>query len=144
MFDPWEVVREQGLEVEWDLLPRPYRGFYVPLLGEPGVIILDARLDERGVRSVLSEELGHHMTSGLCYPSRWATDPERELARSAAELRGLRWALDRLIPTAMFSAMLARGWGFEDLADFYCVLPEFVQFKIGLTLAEPAAVWKAG
>lgn len=130
--------------MEWDVLPHPYRGFYVPLLGEPGVIILDRRMGERGVRCVLSEELGHHMTSGLCYPSRWATDPRLHLRRSVAESRGIRWAVNQLMPTAQFASMLREGWGFEDLADFFHVLPEFVQFKIGLTLAAPEAAWKAG
>lgn len=148
MFDPLEVIEQEGIALEeWDFAP-PIRGIYVAAaaLARP-VIGLARRLGARPEalrRCVLAEELGHHFTTrgvrvvhfNLAYGAR--------LEVSRAEFRALKWAAARLLPRRELFRALAAGFKEHELAEYFNVTPEMLRFRLRQLAREAAGASDPG
>jgi len=138
-----ELLRKHRIIMSYAPLDNSILGFYY-CDGNYRIILINnsIKTNERLFRSVLSEEIGHHMTtygditkrkhSHYCYDS--AVDKHEETS--------IKWAVDFLIPTASLLSVL-KEHGFvssEELEDYFCVTSNFLMQKFKSMLSE-SPVW---
>ncbi|HHV61111.1 MAG TPA: ImmA/IrrE family metallo-endopeptidase [Firmicutes bacterium] len=128
-----KLAYDLRIKVEyWDLIP-PVRGIYVYEPGLPPVIGLahDLLGNRREFRTVLGEEIGHHVTTvGSCLPCVHYHYSDR-VNISRAEYRALRWAANYLMPEDKLLQAFRRGiteiW---ELAECFDVTEDMVRFRL--------------
>ena len=86
--------------------------------------------NERKVRSVLAEELGHHFTSVGNYLGPYYCYAD-QLYVSKAERLAMKWACDILIPDKELDELLAwPNWCIEDLTEHFAVTRKIIHCKL--------------
>lgn len=88
-------------------------------------------------RCVLAEELGHHFTTvGSCIPKMYFSYADRAII-DKAEYKAMKWACNYLIPENELLDALRDGlYELWELAEYFTVTDEFMQFRIKLFRGE--------
>jgi len=125
----FDLAESEGIAIEWYKFKCGILGHYDrdPDLICP-VITLSCHLqrDERLLRCVFAEELGHHFTSVGKLVSA-ACDAERQrLSRS--EYRAVKYGVELMIPLDEFCAHVGHRT-LDEIADIFFVTKDFVRFR---------------
>lgn len=130
-----KIADEHGIGVEfWDFKP-PLEGVYLAHENIPPYIGIakSVREDEKRMRCILAEELGHHFTSvGSAIPTKIFFYSNR-VWTSRVEYRAMKWASQFLLPLShirtAFNKGLFQPW---EIADYFGVTPNFAKFRLRL------------
>lgn len=125
----YQLAEYEGIKIEWHNFAH-IKGLYTytPTMTAP-VITLSHQLhtNERKLRCVLSHELGHHFKTVGHHII--APNGTSSLYATKNEILATRWAVDLMIDTYTFLGRLKDGLNRQELADYFYVLPEFVDLK---------------
>ncbi|MBX5464303.1 MAG: ImmA/IrrE family metallo-endopeptidase [Clostridia bacterium] len=139
----WGLVEQEELWVAYRDLRRMswsrlVLGLYVRA-GHRGMILLDRSLVDkpRLLRSVLAEEIGHHLTVGEQDAMTAYMSYSRRVALSRDEARAIRWACDALLPEPGVRTSLRRGATISDLAEEFEVTEWLVHRRLEFMGAAP-------
>jgi Zn-dependent peptidase ImmA (M78 family) len=135
MEEMYKIARAEGIDVEWHSFRSRIRGLYWAPGGIPPVIWLDKSLEHnnRILRCVMAEELGHHFTLDRDCLTRTYFNYRDRLAVSRAEYRAFRWAANYLIPMDKLEQAIRSGivtrW---ELAEYFDVTEDMIGFRLKL------------
>jgi Zn-dependent peptidase ImmA (M78 family) len=135
MKNMYRIAGQESIDIEWQEFISPIRGIYWAPDDIPPVIWLDRSLENnnRLLRCVMAEELGHHFTLDRDCLCRTYFNYQDRLAVSRAEYRALRWAAIYLIPRNKFEQAIKQGirerW---ELAEYFNVTEQMVDFRLSL------------
>lgn len=125
----FKLCEQHNLDVIYEDLGSNLRGLFIkhPRLQQPLIALhVMLRTDERLLRCVLAEEIGHHLTGVgnymLCY-NRQRTWMDK------AEYMAMKWAANFLVPPDQLMTTLRR-YSIEELADFFYVTEGFIRWQI--------------
>lgn len=125
----FQLAEHEGIKIEWRDFTNIH-GLYLhtPSLKNP-VIALANNLhnNERTLRCVLSHELGHHFETAGHHMI--ATSGAGSVYRNRNEKLATKWATNFLIDTYTFLNCLNDGMDKQELADYFYVLPGFINLK---------------
>jgi Zn-dependent peptidase ImmA (M78 family) len=129
----YNLAEENGIIIDFRNFVYPIEGIYIcdsslksPVIG----LHTDLLTNERRLKCVLAEELGHHFTTGgNLVPVRYFCWSDK-IAVNKGENVALRWALDLLIPDDELIEFLQRDATIQEIADYFYVTEEFVQTKL--------------
>lgn len=123
----------EGIAVYWFHFKPPVRGIYWCPDGIRPAIGLDHSLERnrRELRCVLSEEVGHHYTTGgNCLTKTFYSFRDR-IQTSIEERRAMEWAATYLIPeTQLIKAFKKNITTVWELAEYFDVTEEMVNFRL--------------
>ena len=125
----YQLAEYEGIRIEWhDFKHIEGLYTYTPTLQSP-IISLSSSLhtQTRRLRSVLSHELGHHFTTSGHHMI--AASGLNSVYAVKHERLATRWAVDLMVDTYTFLERLEDGLNRQELADYFYVLPEFVEAK---------------
>lgn len=131
----FDLAEREGIIVRWWDFKPPVRGLYWAPHDLPPVIGLDTSLekDQRQLRCVFAEELGHHFTTSQNTICRTFCSFHDRVWFSKEEYRAHKWAALHLIPTRQLNKTLKSGadtlW---DLAEIFDVTEEMMRFRLSL------------
>lgn len=126
--------REGIAVVYWHFAP-PIKGMYRREPGMPPIIGLDYSILDNPAehRSIMAEELGHHMTSldeGICTTCFHYQD---RIAVSKSEYKALRWAAQYLIKLPQIVQALQDGFDtYPKMAAYFQVTEELVRHRLSM------------
>ncbi|MFA6309472.1 MAG: ImmA/IrrE family metallo-endopeptidase [Clostridia bacterium] len=139
-----ELLREQGIIKSFVLLDNSIFGYYY-CDGNYKIILMNQSIknDERLYRSVLAEEIGHHMTTYGDITQRKHSHYCTDNAINKQEDRSIKWATDFLIPTKSLIAELKdRNLNSPyDLEDSFLVTRQFLMKKF-MQMAYEKPIWE--
>lgn len=138
-----EILERCQIILEYVSLPEYVLGYYTFDNGYYIILINEIiKNEEKLLRSVLAEEIGHYRTTigdltprkYMCYSKRIEIDKK--------ELLALKWATDFLIPTEMLLQKIKNETtlNIHDLIDYFHVTKEFFMQKLEF-LAKQCPVW---
>lgn len=125
----FQLCEDEGISVSYRDLESEYGGLYLMSKGfvRPR-IVLDRSLtvNERLLRCVLAEELGHHFTgAGNCIV---AANHAQRVWIDRMEYLAIKWAVDFLVPVKDLVPEIGRR-SLHELADLFYVTREFVEWQ---------------
>lgn len=141
--DVFRIAEREGILVEWRDMQDCFLGIWLfdTTLGQ-AYICLNSSIyrNKRLTKCVLAHEIGHHFT----------TAGQQVLAASATQIYRVAkyeklatdWAVDLLVPGEDFLGLIQRQYAFEEIVDYFDVVPEMVVhrarriYENGLTLPE--------
>jgi len=129
-----DLADQAGVIVEFHPFAEPLLGYYFAEPPLPPTIGLNATLptNERLMRCVLAEELGHHYTSiGDHVATPYRTYLGRVLL-GRTEKRALAWAAEALMPSVSLGEALGQAHSIQEVAEAYWVTPGFVRAVLEL------------
>lgn len=125
----YQLADYEGVKIEWHDFGH-IQGLYTntPSMAAP-VIALSNNLhtDERLLRCVLSHELGHHFTTAG--HDMIAASGPGSAYRTKNEMLATKWAVNLMIDTYTFWDCVKAGMDKQELADYFYVLPGFIELK---------------
>lgn len=131
----YDFAEEQGIIIDFRSFVHPVLGIYIHDSSLAGPVIglhTDLLSNERMLKCVLAEELGHHFTTGgNLLPVRYCCYSDR-LNVDRGENAALKWAVSTLIPDNELKELLHRGLSINELADHFYVTEEFIKAKLEL------------
>jgi Zn-dependent peptidase ImmA (M78 family) len=98
-------------------------GAYKPVIALSNTL----HTQERKLRCVLAHELGHHFTTSGHYII--AANSTSSIYATKHENLATKWAVNLMIDTYIFLECLKDGMDKQELADYFYVLPEFINVK---------------
>lgn len=125
----YQLADYEGIKIEWhDFTHIQGLYTYTPTMTAP-VITLSDQLHtyERKLRCVLSHELGHHFKTVGHHII--APNGISSLDATKNGILATRWAVDLMIDTYTFLERMKDGLNRQELADYFYLLPEFVNLK---------------
>lgn len=132
----FNIAEREGINIRWCNFEPPIRGMYWDPIVKRPAIFLDKSLEHnnRLLRCVMAEELGHHFTLDRDCLTRTYFNYRDRLAVSRAEHRAWKWAAEYLVPMDRL-VQAARSGVVEkwELADYFDVTEEMVEFRLGLS-----------
>jgi len=126
-----------GIVVEFHPFAEPLLGYYFAEAPLPPTVGLrsDLPANERLMRCVLAEELGHHFTSaGEHVAMPYRTYLGRVLL-GRAEKRALAWAAEVLMPRETLGEVMGQAHSVQEAAEAYWVTPGFVRAALEMSAA---------
>lgn len=131
----FELADQEGVNIRWYNFVQPIRGMYWDPIVKPPVIFLDNTLakNNRLLRCVMAEELGHHFTLDRDCLYRTYYNYRDRLDVSRAEYRALRWAAKHLIPQEKLEKLIRSGivqkW---EIAEAFNVVEELIPYRMAM------------
>jgi Zn-dependent peptidase ImmA (M78 family) len=125
----FQLAEYEGIAIEWRDMHHVQGIYtYTPEAPTP-VIALSNTLhtQERKLRCVLAHELGHHFTTSGHYII--AANSTSSIYATKHENLATKWAVNLMIDTYIFLECLKDGMDKQELADYFYVLPEFINVK---------------
>lgn len=125
----FELCEAEDITVEYGDLGTNLRGLYIrhPRLERPAIGLHNVlHLNERLLRCVLAEEIGHHFTGIGRYLV--AYNNNQRLYLNRLEHEAVKWAVNRLVPEDVFIMRVGR-YSFEELVDKFFVIPQFIEWQ---------------
>lgn len=125
----YQLAEYEGIIIEWhDFKHIDGLYTYTPVLRSP-IISLSSTLhtQQRRLRCVLSHELGHHFTTSGHHMI--AASGLNQVYAVKNETKATKWAVDLMIDTYTFWECVKGGMDKQRLADYFYVLPEFIDLK---------------
>lgn len=126
----FQLCEQHDIDVTYDDLGSNLRGLYVkhPRLRRPLIALHSAlRTDERLLRCVLAEEIGHHLTGAGNYMIGY--NQNTRVWMDKAEYMAMKWAVDYLVPEDRFVLRVGR-YRIHELADIFYVTEDFVRWQV--------------
>lgn len=131
--DLYNFAEEQGIIIDFRPFVYPIEGIYIcdsnlsnPVIG----LHTDLLTNERKLKCVLAEELGHHFTTGgNLLPIRYFCFSDR-INVDKGENAALKWAVSTLIPNDELAELLHRSLSTDELADHFYVTEDFIKAKL--------------
>jgi hypothetical protein len=131
--DLYRFAEEQEIIIDFRSFVYPIEGVYIcdsslsnPVIG----LHIDLLTNERRLKCVLAEELGHHFTTGgNLLPVQYFYYSDR-INVDKGENAALRWAVSTLIPDNELTQLLCRGLSVNELADHFYVTEGFIKAKL--------------
>ena len=125
----FQLAEYEGIAIEWREMHH-VQGIYIHAPGAyKPVIALSNTLhtQERKLRCALAHELGHHFTTSGHYII--AANSTSSIYATKHENLATKWAVNLMIDTYIFLECLKDGMDKQELADYFYVLPEFINVK---------------
>lgn len=125
----FSICQRERLEVEYNYLGTNLRGLYIrhPRLDRPLIELHDSLItDERLLRCVLAEEIGHHYTGTGNYMIGYHNSTRIWLDK--CEYLAMKWAVNYLVPEDKFILRVGR-YTLEELADVFYVTHDFIKWQ---------------
>ena len=125
----FEICQQQNLDVEYNYLGTNLRGLYIrhPRLYRPLIELHDSLItDERLLRCVLAEEIGHHFTGAGNYMIGYHDSTRIWLDK--CECLAMKWAVNYLVPKDKFILKVGR-YPLWELADIFFVTHDFIMWQ---------------
>ncbi len=119
----------EGIKVKWHDFGNVH-GLYLstPSMTAPVIALSNSlHTNERLLRCVLSHELGHHFET-VGHHAIATSGPESVYA-TKNEIAATKWAVNLMIDTYAFLDCVKDGMDKQNLANYFYVLPEFVDLK---------------
>ena len=118
-WNPWDELRRLAERVDVVFAPAPIPGLYFP---DEATIVIAQGQTRTMRRSVVAEELGHHVLG-----HRPHIDPI-EVGRM--ELRAKRWAAERLITIEALTSAVIAASSWSEVSESLDVAPEFLLQRV--------------
>lgn len=125
----FDLCNNEAITVDYGDLGTSLRGIYIrhPKLDRPAIgLHNELNTNERLLRCVLAEEIGHHFTGTGRYLVAYNNNQRLYLDR--LEYRAVAWAVNYLVPVDKFITRVGR-YAFEELVDFFYVVPQFITWQ---------------
>lgn len=125
--DVFRMAEREGILIEWQDLGDSFLGIWLfdAEIGQ-AYICLNSSIQHntRLTKCVLAHELGHHFTTaGQQVLAATATQVYRV---AKYEKLATDWAVDLLVPGEEFLGLIQQQYAFEEVVDYFDVIPEFV------------------
>lgn len=138
-----QIISKCRITKEVHTLPAHILGYYYAD-GSDYIILINKSItsDSNLYRTVLAEEIGHHMTTiGDCTPRKYMHYRDR-ITIDKQELLALKWAANFLIPTGMLLDALKSKIvsSLQELVDYFSVSIELIMRKIEF-MARQRPIW---
>lgn len=138
----FEICQQQNLDVEYNYLGTNLRGLYIrhPRLYRPLIVLHDSLItNERLLRCVLAEEIGHHFTGAGNYMIGYNASTRIWLDK--AEYLAVKWAVNFLVPEDKFILKVGR-YPLWELADIFYVTHDFIRWQANRLREALKEKWK--
>ncbi len=125
----FQLAEYEGIAIEWRKMHHVEGIYtYTPEVPTP-VIALSTTLhtNERKLRCVLSHELGHHFETAGHHII--AANSTSSIYATKNERLATKWAVNLMIDTYTFWDCVKVGMDKQELADYFYVLPGFIELK---------------
>lgn len=123
------ICETEQIDVEYEPVHPRLLGHYLRHPERPRPLITlhpDLSTQERLLRCVLGEELGHHFTGAGAHLA--AAHFAERVMLNRSEHRAVRWAVDMLVPLEAFVPAVG-AHSLEELADRFYVTQNFIQWQ---------------
>jgi Zn-dependent peptidase ImmA (M78 family) len=144
----WALAETHRLNCAWTALARD-AGILAVYTWDPvlqaGIVVLDDQLPQRPrlLKSVLAEEIGHHVRLGDPGRAQVHTNYSLRVGMGRAETRALRWAVDLLLPRdAFLAAVVEEGAQVAAVAERFDVTEWLVRRAVDFRQEELRAIWR--
>ncbi|MBA4543962.1 MULTISPECIES: ImmA/IrrE family metallo-endopeptidase [Thermoactinomyces] len=133
--DLFNIANQEGIEIWYKELDPPLEAIYLNSLNRPPLIVFANRIvhNDPYFRCIFAEELGHHFTSCGIAVCHQRLNNRKAIEIGRIEFRAMRWAAEFLIPFKKLIRAYSKGiTTFHELADYFQVTEEMVQFRFKL------------